>query len=65
MITTAQPAVAWSAHILDRTGTLVPELADERVRMAMSYALDRDAYWDVREFRLEDNATCSTWWLCF
>ena len=50
MITSAQPSVGWSAHILDRTGTLVPELADERVRMAMSYALDRDAYWDVVNF---------------
>ena len=41
------PAVAWSAHILDRTGTIVPELADERVRLAMNYALDREAYWQV------------------
>lgn len=46
-VVTAAPAVAWSAHILDRTGTIVPELADERVRRAMSYALDRDAFWQV------------------
>lgn len=46
-IISQQPSVAWSAHILDRTGTLVPELADERVRLAMSYALDRDAFWQV------------------
>lgn len=46
-VITAQPAVAWSAHILDRTGTIIPELADERVRLAMNYALDRDVYWQV------------------
>lgn len=46
-VVTAQPAVAWSAHILDRGGTLVPELADERVRLAMNYAIDRSAYWQV------------------
>lgn len=42
-----QPSVAWSMHILDRTGSIVPELADERVRLAMNYAVDRDAYWQV------------------
>lgn len=42
-----QPSVGWSAHILDRTGEIVPELADERVRQAMSYALDRDQYWQI------------------
>lgn len=47
MITSLSPAVGWSMHILDRTGTMVPELADERVRRAMSYAVDRDAYWQV------------------
>lgn len=47
MIVTGKPAVAWSAHILDRDGTIHPELADERVRLAMSYALDRDAYFQV------------------
>ena len=47
MIVSGKPAVAWSAHILDRTGTIHPELADERVRLAMSYALDRDAYFQV------------------
>ncbi|MEM7801577.1 MAG: ABC transporter substrate-binding protein, partial [Chloroflexota bacterium] len=41
------PSVAWSAHILDRTGSVVPELADERVRQAMSYALNRDVYFEV------------------
>ncbi|MEM7128450.1 MAG: ABC transporter substrate-binding protein [Chloroflexota bacterium] len=46
-IVSSQPSVGWSAHILDRTGTLVPELADERVRLAMNYALDRDAFWQV------------------
>lgn len=46
-IVSQQPAVGWAPHILDRTGTLVPELADERVRLAMSYALDRDAFWQV------------------
>ncbi len=46
-VVSAKPAVAWSAHILDRTGSIVPELADERVRLAMSYALDRDVYWQV------------------
>lgn len=49
-VNSAQPAVAWSAHIIDRTGDLVPELADERVRLAMSYALDRDAFWQVVNF---------------
>ncbi len=47
MITSLSPAVGWSMHILDRTGTIVPELADERVRRAMMYAVDRDAYWQV------------------
>ncbi|MEM7538953.1 MAG: ABC transporter substrate-binding protein [Chloroflexota bacterium] len=46
-IISTQPAVGWSAHILDRTGSIVPELADERVRQAMSYALNREAYWQV------------------
>lgn len=46
-IVSAKPSVGWSAHILDRTGTLVPELADERVRMAMSYALNREVFWQV------------------
>ncbi len=46
-VVSAKPAVAWSAHILDRTGSIVPELADERVRLAMSYALDRNVYWQV------------------
>ena len=46
-VITAEPAVAWSAHILDRTGSIVPELADERVRLAMSYALNREAFWQV------------------
>ncbi|MFK7801006.1 MAG: ABC transporter substrate-binding protein [Anaerolineae bacterium] len=50
MVNSSQPAVAWSAHILDRTGEIVPELADERVRRAMSFALDRDAYWQVLNF---------------
>ncbi|MEM7537061.1 MAG: ABC transporter substrate-binding protein [Chloroflexota bacterium] len=38
-----QPAFGWSVHILDRHGVIIPELADERVRMAMNYAIDRDA----------------------
>ncbi|MEM8856678.1 MAG: ABC transporter substrate-binding protein [Chloroflexota bacterium] len=46
-VISGQPSVAWSAHILDRTGSVVPELADERVRLAMSYALDRDVYFQV------------------
>lgn len=46
-VITGQPAVAWSAHILDRTGSIVPELADERVRLAMNYAIDRTAYWQI------------------
>jgi len=46
-IVSSKPAVAWSAHILDRTGSIIPELADERVRLAMGYALDRDVYWQV------------------
>ncbi len=46
-VVSAKPAVAWSAHILDRTGSIVPELADERVRRAMSLALDRDAFFTV------------------
>lgn len=50
MVISSQPGVAWSMHILDRTGTIVPELADVRVRQAMSYAIDRDAYWQVINF---------------
>lgn len=50
MINSAKPGVGWSMHILDRTGSVVPELADERVRRAMSYAVDRDAYWEVINF---------------
>ncbi|MEM7112034.1 MAG: ABC transporter substrate-binding protein [Chloroflexota bacterium] len=46
-VVSGQPAVAWSAHILDRTGSTVPELADERVRLAMALAVDRPTYWQV------------------
>jgi peptide/nickel transport system substrate-binding protein len=31
-------------HILDREGTMVPALADERVRRAMQHAIDREAF---------------------
>ena len=50
MVNSAKPGVGWSMHILDRTGSVIPELADERVRRAMSYAVDRDAYWQVVNF---------------
>lgn len=46
-VVTQQPSVAWSAHILDRTGQIVPELADENVRLAMMYALDREVFFQV------------------
>ena len=46
-IVSSKPAVAWSMHILDRTGSDVPELADVRVRQAMMYAVDRPTYWAV------------------
>ncbi|MEM7343059.1 MAG: ABC transporter substrate-binding protein [Chloroflexota bacterium] len=47
MTVSAQPSVAWSMHILDRVGETVPELADERVRRAMGFALDKNAYFAV------------------
>ncbi len=31
-------------HIYDRTGKIVPELADPRIRRALSYAIDRKAF---------------------
>ncbi|RRR69553.1 MAG: hypothetical protein EI684_15360 [Candidatus Viridilinea halotolerans] len=36
-------------QILDREGTLVPAFADERVRLALSYAIDRESFVDVAE----------------
>lgn len=38
--------------IMDREGTKVPALADKRVRQAMSYAIDRQAFSDVVQFGL-------------
>jgi peptide/nickel transport system substrate-binding protein len=32
----------YGLHILDREGTMVPAFADERVRLALSYAIDRE-----------------------
>lgn len=49
-VISSQPSVGWGAHILDRTGAIVPELADERVRRAMSHAIDRNAYFNVVDF---------------
>ena len=44
----AQRANRWfGLTILDRDGTLVPELADARVRRALGYAVDRQALADV------------------
>lgn len=40
-------AVHMGLHILDREGSIVPEFADERVRLALSYAIDREALVDV------------------
>ncbi|MEO5535354.1 MAG: ABC transporter substrate-binding protein [Pseudolysinimonas sp.] len=37
------PFFNWGITILDRDGTLVPALADENVRQAIGYAIDRDA----------------------
>lgn len=38
--------------ISDREGTMVPAFADERVRQAMSYAIDRQAFADAVQFGL-------------
>jgi peptide/nickel transport system substrate-binding protein len=38
--------------ILDRDGTVVPAFADQRVRQAMNYAIDRDAYNQAVDFGL-------------
>lgn len=40
-------SVHLALHILDREGTMVPAFADERVRLAISYAIDRETYVDV------------------
>ncbi|SDO41885.1 peptide/nickel transport system substrate-binding protein [Klenkia soli] len=37
------PFFNWSLVLADRAGTINPALADERVRRAMGYALDRDS----------------------
>ncbi|NDJ60914.1 MAG: hypothetical protein GYB67_07295 [Chloroflexi bacterium] len=37
-------AVLYAINILDREGTLIPELADQNVRCALNYAIDREAY---------------------
>jgi peptide/nickel transport system substrate-binding protein len=40
-------AILFGFHIFDREGTIVPEFADERVRQAISYALDRETFVDA------------------
>jgi peptide/nickel transport system substrate-binding protein len=40
-------AVHMGLHILDREGSIVPAFADERVRLALSYAIDREALVDA------------------
>jgi peptide/nickel transport system substrate-binding protein len=40
-------AVYMGLHLFDREGTIAPELADERVRRAISHALDREPLVDV------------------
>jgi peptide/nickel transport system substrate-binding protein len=42
----------YSVIIMDRAGTKVPAFADKRVRQAMSYAIDRQAFADVVQFGL-------------
>jgi len=37
------PALVMNLFLMDRDGTLVPELADPRVRQALNYAIDREA----------------------
>lgn len=41
------PNVFSGLNLLDRDGTLAPELADQRVRQAINYAIDRDAIVDA------------------
>ena len=43
---------AYHLVIMDREGTKVPAFADKRVRQAMSYAIDRQAFSDVVQFGL-------------
>ncbi|GGE51568.1 ABC transporter substrate-binding protein [Primorskyibacter flagellatus] len=43
--------------VLDREGTQVPAFADPRVRMAMNYAIDREAFSKAVEFGLSTPAT--------
>jgi peptide/nickel transport system substrate-binding protein len=42
----------YTVVIMDRAGTKVPAFADKRVRQAMSYAIDRQAFADVVQFGL-------------
>jgi peptide/nickel transport system substrate-binding protein len=42
----------YSIIVLDKEGTKVPAFADQRVRQAMSYAIDRQAFADVIQFGL-------------
>lgn len=42
------PYFNWGLIVLDRAGQLVPALADEKVRQAMAYAIDRSAVADAR-----------------
>lgn len=42
----------YTVIISDREGTTVPAFADKRVRQAMSYAIDRQAFADVIQFGL-------------
>ena len=37
------PTLTMNLFLMDRDGTIVPELADVRVRQALNYAIDRDA----------------------
>ncbi|EEB85447.1 Bacterial extracellular solute-binding protein, family 5 [Roseobacter sp. GAI101] len=43
--------------ILDRAGTLVPAFADPKVRMAMNYAINREAFSKAIEFGLSSPAS--------
>lgn len=41
------PAFPYYLEVLDREGTMVPELADQRVRQAMTYAIDQETFYEV------------------
>ncbi len=41
------PSFPYYLQIMDRNGTMVPEFKDERVRLAMAYAIDQKSFFDV------------------